>query len=504
MSVRHKQNNKRQDQRFPLPHQKMVEERERSAEPLDPNERSREVMVEEIRTEEVGIQSTRKDPVAGPDDNSSEDSERVAKRIAAQKRQASTGCNQKAAEAIYQEKKKLKRENQQLKIQLQMVKQQIGESKSSTTIVNPIQLKFHDMATSPAEIDAVEHTLKMAAANGQEIKREQVLSDTAREQLNWTIAMGTNLTVTEVDALPCEEFLRRLREVVPRDTTVASRQISLEEKIRSKSIKDWNGSDPLVIANYWSWIRDIIKATEAQETWDADRVETICDAIIKNISDGRHGTANKNSIPKSPANHLQLQMQQYKRSESLTAFGDAFAREAKKIMDGHAYGCLIGMSLSLPAKDAHAMAKGNNPKPYTKGNKRHEGNRNPNPHRPTEATKSAVEDTVVCHGCGRIGHSPETCKLKTHEHWNKNKEITWKQSTHSRHYPANMETLPFGKPKPGKSIFSLTSPKPVTSDMDIGNDDVKCSVRTLFDTGALQGNYGNPELANKLKSLGFT
>jgi hypothetical protein len=150
------------------------------------------------------------------------------------------------------------------------------------------------------------------------------MSATARDNINWAIAMGTGLTNEEIEALDSTDFLAKLREVFPRDTSVASKQLSLEEKIRSRTLKDWNGHSALVIANHWSWIRELIRAEDQDEgsTWDTARWESVFDTITKNLSDGLHpSTEGNKQARKSPANYLQLQMRQHKRAESLTAYG---------------------------------------------------------------------------------------------------------------------------------------------------------------------------------------
>ena len=252
------------------------------------------------------------------------------------------------------------------------------------------------------------------------------------------------------------------------------------------------------------------ESTETEESLEQSRVETICDTIIKNLSDGRHGSAHKTTNHKSPANHLQLQMQQHKKSESLTAFGEALAKEAKKIMDGHAYGCLIGMTFVRPPREYEQYKKFGDSKPQKKGNYAHTkvpetSNAQTSARTTVDGRKPKATSDVSCHGCGRKGHTPEICLLKSNPHWNPNKDVMWRQSPQASSYPAIWETLPFGKnPLPsGEQIYSLISATSVISDALIGNDDVQCTVPTLFDTGALQGNYGTINLGNKLKGLGF-
>ena len=44
---------------------------------------------------------------------------------------------------------------------------------------------------------------------------------------------------------------------------------------------------------------------------------------------------------------------------------------------------------------------------------------------------------------------------------------------------------------------------PLVTDMVIGTDKNKLNVKTLLDTGTLQGNYGSLALASRLRALGF-
>ena len=166
------------------------------------------------------------------DDDKSEKKRNQAR--AKRKANEAAGWNQGGTNAVYEANKKLKKEivsaksnllkaNEEkaaLQRQLEMVTKTMEESKSSTTIVNPIQLRFHEGASSIAEINALEQTLKTALANGQTIRRDQIMSATARDNINWAIAMGTGLTNEEIEGLDSTDFLAKLREVFPRDTSV--------------------------------------------------------------------------------------------------------------------------------------------------------------------------------------------------------------------------------------------------------------------------------------------
>ena len=275
-------------------------------------------------------------------------------------------------------------------------------------------------------------------------------------------------------------------------STTEERFRNLDKRLVRVDIDDPKCHDGLFLA-----IQAILEVPD-EAPLSQPRIEDLCKILTRMI--GKDTPANK---------RLQLHMESTEFKP--TKLNDWFWR-VRKEMDR-----VYQATLTLREYGVSCEQQRRDDKGHDKGNGGHKDHEKPKGKR--------IRDAEECTSCGRQNHTTANCLLKTHPDANKSAE-PWPQSVSGKAWKAKSEeVLPFTRTLSGESWICPVQPKGkfpkrqkcecntiASLDTMTGNTDVvPCDIiltdtslttHMLVDSGALDGDYINREIADKLRAVG--